>query len=160
MPVTLFSYIILLFSYLSRAFCTFSHFVLTKEIINIFPFMKYTFLVCKQNVGAGMSTLISIPVGLVPSIFLSTDRKSASYEGKNGWKGWLFPARVDFFDFDVMIYKVLFPICTFDLVCKQFCFPPRKGYKQEKRKYENRSVINVVVLMIILSIVDFLRCIV
>ena len=74
--------------------------------------MEYTFLDSKQNIGAGRDTLMSISDGLGPSIFLSIDRKSASYEGRDGWKSCLFPVRVGFFKFDVIIYKLLFVICT------------------------------------------------
>ena len=34
-----------------------------------FPFMEYTFLVCKQYVGSGINILMSISAGLGPSIF-------------------------------------------------------------------------------------------
>ena len=43
--------------------------VLTKEIFFPFPSREYTFLECKQNVGAGINTLMSISEGLGPSIF-------------------------------------------------------------------------------------------
>ena len=44
--------------------------------------------------------------------FLSKDGKGASYEGRDGWKSCLFPARVGISDFDVLMNKVLFPICN------------------------------------------------
>ena len=43
---------------------------------------------------------------------MSKDGKGASYDGRVGWKGCLFPAGVSISDFGVMIYEVLFPICT------------------------------------------------
>ena len=43
--------------------------VLTKENFFPFPSREYIFLECKQNVSAGMSTLMSISDGLGPSIF-------------------------------------------------------------------------------------------
>ena len=59
-----------IFSYLSRAFCIFILFLLTKEIVDIFSiYAVYIFLVCKQNVGAGINTLMSISDGKSPSIF-------------------------------------------------------------------------------------------
>ena len=73
--------------------------------------MEYTFLDCTQYVGAGINSLVSISDGLEPS-FSVENGKNASYEGSDGWKGCLFPARVGIFNFDVAIYKVLFPICT------------------------------------------------
>ena len=67
---------------------------------------------CKQYVGAGKNTLMSISDGLGPSIFLSKDEKGASYQGIDGWKSCLIPARVGISDFDVIVYEVLFPICN------------------------------------------------
>ena len=55
---------------------------------------------------------MSISDGLGPSIFCAKDGKGASYDGRDGWKSFLFPARVGIFDFDVLMNKVLFPICT------------------------------------------------
>ena len=63
------SHSVVKFLNLSRPFCNFILFLLTKEIFNIFPFIEYTFVVGKQNVGAGMNTLISTSDGLGPSIF-------------------------------------------------------------------------------------------
>ena len=65
--------------------------------------------------------------------FLSRDGKGASYEGRDGWKSCLFPAWVGIFDFDVIRYKVLFPILYLDLACKQLCFPPRKAWIEEMK---------------------------
>ena len=90
--------------------------------------------------------------------FLSNDGKGASYEGRVGWKSCLFPAKVGIFDFDVMIYKVLFLICTFDLACQQF-FPAVEKVKLGEMKVQKRKYIFFVVLMIIPSIVNFLRSI-
>ena len=42
---------------------------LTKEVFVLFPTRESTFLDCKQNVGAGLDTLMSISDGLRPSIF-------------------------------------------------------------------------------------------
>ena len=44
--------------------------------------------------------------------FLSKDGKGASYDGRDGWKSCLFPARVGITDFHVLMNKVLFPMCT------------------------------------------------
>ena len=85
---------------------------LTKEIFSFFPFMEHTFLDCKQYVGAGIDTLMPIFEGLGPSVFLSKDEKSAFCEGRHGWKSCSLAATVGIFNFDVIIYKVLFPTCT------------------------------------------------
>ena len=82
-----------------------------------------------------MYSLITICDGLGPSIFCrkmekarpmreEMDGKGASYEGRAVWKSWLFPAGVGFFSFDVIIQKILFPICTLtwrvnNYVCRQ-----------------------------------------
>ena len=44
--------------------------------------------------------------------FLSKDGEGASYDGRDGWKSCLFPPRVGTSDFDVIMYRVLFRICT------------------------------------------------
>ena len=58
--------------------------------------------------------------------FLSKEGKGASYEGRDGWKGCLFPARVGTLSFDAILFDSTFPYLYFDLACKQFCFPPGK----------------------------------
>ena len=103
-------YIILIFKVMHFVF--FNSLFLTKEIFFLFPFTEYTFLDCKQYRGAGIDTFMSISDGLGPSILLSKYGNGASYERRDGWKCCLFPTRVGIFNFDVMIYKVFFPICT------------------------------------------------
>ena len=69
---------------------------------------------CKQYVGAGINTLISITGGLGPSIF-RRKIKNASYDGRDGWKSCLFAARVGISDFYVIMYEVAFPVFYLDL---------------------------------------------
>ena len=60
-----------------------------------FPSMDFTrFQNCEEYVGAGINTLVSVSDGIGASSFLSKDGKGASFEGKDGWKSCLFPARV------------------------------------------------------------------
>ena len=59
--------------------------------------------------------------------FLSKEGKGASYEGRDGWKSCLFPARVGTPTFDVILFDSTFPYLYLDLACKQLCFPPGKG---------------------------------
>ena len=59
--------------------------------------------------------------------FLSKDGKGASYEGRDGWKSCLFPARVGNLSFDAILFDSTFPYLCFDLACKQLCFPPGKS---------------------------------
>ena len=59
--------------------------------------------------------------------FLSKDGEDASYEGRDGWKSCLFPARVGTFTFDAILFDSTFPYLYFDLACKQLCFPPGKS---------------------------------
>ena len=69
-------------------------------------------------------------IKLVP--FPSKDGKDAVYEGRNGGRGVYFlPESAVFLYF----FKTVFPYLYPELECKQICFPPTKGYKQEKRKY-------------------------
>ena len=95
--------------------------------------------------------------------FLSKDGKGASYEGRNGWKSCLFLARVGISDFDVIIWKVLFPILYLDLACKQLCFPPGKAVNRRNESADLEFLEpfhHSVVLMMIPSIVTSLRCII
>ena len=74
--------------------------------------MECTFLECKQNVGAGINTLMSISDGLGPSIFCRKMEKARPMREEMDGKVVCFPPVSAFFTFDVIIYKVLFPICT------------------------------------------------
>ena len=64
-----------------------------------------------------------------------------SFEGKDGWKSCLFPARVGFSDFDVIMYKVHFPILYIDLACKQLCFPPGKGIDRRNESTKTQQLL-------------------
>ena len=59
--------------------------------------------------------------------FLSKDGKGASYEGRDGWTGCLFPARVGTPTFDAILFDSTFLYLYSDLACKQLCFPPGKN---------------------------------
>ena len=74
--------------------------------------MDFSFLDCKQYVGAGVDTLMSISEGLGPSIFCRKMEKGASYEEEMDERVGYFPPESAFSYFDAIIYKVLFPICT------------------------------------------------
>ena len=54
--------------HISTMHLLFFPFFLTKEKSNIFPFMEYAFLVCKEKVGAGIDNLISISDRIGPSV--------------------------------------------------------------------------------------------
>ena len=58
--------------------------------------------------------------------FLSKGGKGASYDGRDGWKSCLFPARVGISDFDVLMNKVLFPICTLTWRVNNYVFHQEK----------------------------------
>ena len=73
--------------------------------------------------------------------FLSKDGKGASYEGRDGWKSCLFPARVGISDFDVIMLKVLFPNLYLDLACKQFCFPAGKGINRRNESTKRQVLL-------------------
>ena len=80
-----------------------------------------------KSVGAGIDTLMSMSDGLGPSIFCRKMIKSASYGGRERWKGCLFPARVGSPTFDAILFDSTFPYLYFDLACKQLCFPPGRS---------------------------------
>ena len=70
------------------------------------------FLVCKQNLGVGMNTLMSISDGLGPSVFCRKMRRTRSMREEMDGKVVYFPPASAFQSFDVFILKVLFSICT------------------------------------------------
>ena len=65
--------------------------VLNKEKIFLFPFMENTFLDCKQNVDAGINTLMSISDGLGTSIFCRKMYKARPMREKMDGKVGYFP---------------------------------------------------------------------
>ena len=71
----------------------------------------YNFQHCKQNVGAGKSTLVSISDGLGSSIFRRNMEKVRPM-GKR-WMEMLFCSRRSRdLDFEVVMCRILFRICT------------------------------------------------
>ena len=84
---------------------------ITKEKFFPLPVMEYTFLDCKQNVGAGRNTLMSISDGLGPSIFCRNMEKARLM--REEMDGELFISRQwRHFSFIDNMIKVLFPHCT------------------------------------------------
>ena len=85
-------------------------------------------------VGAGISTLISISDWSDPYIFRRKIEKTQSV--KDEMEGKLFISRQSrHISFVIIMIRVLFPSLYLYLACKQLCFPPRKTYKKEKRRY-------------------------
>ena len=85
---------------------------LTKETFFLRPFIEHTFLDCKQNVGAGINTLMSIFDGLGPCIFCRNMEEARPMREQMDGKVIYFPPESAFFNFDVILYNVLCPICT------------------------------------------------
>ena len=73
--------------------------------------------------------------------FLSKDGKGASYDGRDGWKSCLFPARVGKFDFDVIMYKVLFPICTLTWRVNKYVSRQGEGINRRNESTKNTSLL-------------------
>ena len=69
--------------------------------------------------------------------FLSKEGKGVSYDGRDGWKSFLFPARVGISNFDVILLDSTFPYLYLDLACKQLCFPPGKGINRRNESTED-----------------------
>ena len=74
--------------------------------------MEYAFLECKQNVSAGIDILMSISFGLGPYNFGRKMEKARPMKEEMDGKFVCFPPRVGIFNFDVIIRKALFLICT------------------------------------------------
>ena len=95
-------------------FFHFSYFVFTlliKEILRIFHVwsiqLPQLYTICRRG-----NKHFDVHLRLIRTVhFLSKDGKGASYDGRDGWKCCVFTARVGISDFDVIMYRVLFPIC-------------------------------------------------
>ena len=74
--------------------------------------MEYTFLDCEQYVDVGLNTLMSCSDGLGPSKFCRKMEKARPMREKMDGKVVYFQPVSAFFNFDVLLYKVVFPICT------------------------------------------------
>ena len=85
---------------------------LNKEKFYSFPSREFTFIDCLLYVGAGKNTLISTSDALRPSIFSQKVEKARPMREEMDGKVVCFPPWSAFFNFDVLLYKVLFPICT------------------------------------------------
>ena len=87
--------------------------------------MEFTLLECEQTVGAGIDSLMSISDGLGPSIFCRNMEKARPMREEMDGKVVFFPARFGVFNFDVINYKVLFPI--FNLTWRVNDYVARQG---------------------------------
>ena len=107
-------------------FNLFSLFSILLYFIFLSQLRKLVYQHCKQHVGAGKKCF-DVHLRRIRTVhFLSKDGKSASYDGRDGWKGCLYPARVGISNFDVTLLDSTFPYLYLDLACKQLCFPPGK----------------------------------
>ena len=81
---------------------------------NIFPFPIYGILLynCKQSVGAGISTLMSISDGLGPSIYCRKMEKARPMREEMDGKAVYFPPESALLSLMLYFSTVLFPICT------------------------------------------------
>ena len=83
----------------------FSYFILLSQSTKFLKFSIYGINNCQdseQYVGAGINTLMTFCDGLGPSIFCQKMQETASIPFRQS----------QYFDFDIVICKVLFPICT------------------------------------------------
>ena len=81
---------------------------LIKEILNKSIYGVYNYQDCKQWVGARIDTLMSISGGLGLSIFCRKIEKAHPMKEHMDGKFVYLPTWIGIFDFDDMIYKVLF----------------------------------------------------
>ena len=96
------------------------------DVFNFFPFREYTFLVCKQNVGAGINTLISVTEGLDPSIFCRKMEKARLMREEMDGKVVYFPPESAFPLLCSHFLRVLFPICTLTWLVNNYVFRQEK----------------------------------
>ena len=105
-------YFVFYFIFLIFHFCDFIFTLLIKEILRIFHLwsiqVSRLYTICRRG-----NKHFDVHLRRIRAVhFLSKDGKGASWDGRDGWKSCLFPARVGIFDFNVIMYRVLFPICT------------------------------------------------
>ena len=119
------------FDYFSVFYLILVYFSILSSYGKSFWLFVYVIIYC---VGAGRITLISISDWLDPYIFRRKMEKTRSV--KEEMEGKLFISRQSrHISFEIIMIKVLFDTLYLYLSCKQLCFPPRKRYKYEKRKY-------------------------
>ena len=119
------------YDYFSIFYLILVHFSILSSYGKSFLLLVYVVIYC---VGAGISTLISISDWWDRYIFRRKMKKTRSV--KEEMEGKLFISRQSRHSSIVIIMiKVLFPTLYVYLACKHLCFPPRKRYKYEKRKY-------------------------
>ena len=99
-----------------------------KELFIFFQLWNKHYFVCKQYVGAGINSLISISDGLGPSIFCRMMERTHPMREEMDGKVVYFP-RESAFGLCCFNNVSTFPYLYLDLTCKQLCFPPRKRYK-------------------------------
>ena len=85
-------------------------------------------------VGVGKTTLMSISGGSDPYFFRRKMEKTWSVKEEMEEK-LLISRQSLHISFVIIMIKVLFSTLYVYLACKQFSFPPRERYKQEKWKY-------------------------
>ena len=81
----------------SHAICIFLFYLFH---FSLFPFTEFSFLECKQYVGARIGTLVSISDGLGPSIFCRRMEKALPM--REYMDGIIIPRRSRHFYFDVL----------------------------------------------------------
>ena len=106
-------------------------------IIFVYFQIKETSCNCQRDIGAGISTLISVSDELCPSILsirgkiCPSDRMEGRRPSREKWiKSCLCFARVGISAL-ILIQESTFPYLFLDLVCKQICFPSKKRYIYE-----------------------------
>ena len=110
-------------------FILFSLFSILSYFIFLSQLTKLVYQDCKQHVTCQRGNKrFDVHLRRIRTVhFLSKDGKGASYDGRDGWKSCLFPAKVGICNFDVILLDSTFPYLYLDLACKQLCFPPGKG---------------------------------
>ena len=135
----------------------FSFSLLINEISTIFPLMEHTFFSVYIKCRRGNKHFDVHLWRIRSTHFLSKDGKDASYEGKHGGKGCLFPARVGPSIFWSIYDESTFFYVYVDLACQQLCFPPGKDMKRRNKSTKEDMCYQFWVPTIISSIVDFLN---
>ena len=103
--------------------------------------MQYIFSDCRQQVSAGINTWMSTCDGLGPSIFSQKMKKASPMKEKTAGKVVFFSRQSRHSDFDVVIYKIVFPICTLTQRVNNYVSRQGNGKKKKNESTKDNEIV-------------------
>ena len=156
---TLFSNTFLLFSYLKSCILYFILFSWLEEICNLFPFMEDTFQTVSNMSARGISTLMFISDGLGPSVFCRKMEKARPMREEMDGKVVFLPPESAFLT--LMLWYITYFSLFVPLTWRVNNYVSRQwdGINRRIESTKTEELLFFVVMMIIPSIINSLRCI-